>query len=55
MTTAYILVAIRFEEHDLMAIHGEKYRRYRDQVPMLIPSPSASVTVAGPASRHTTA
>ena len=55
MTTAYILVAIRFEERDLMAIHGEKYRRYRDQVPMLIPSPSANVTVAGPASRHTTA
>ena len=55
MTTAYILVAIRFEERDLIAVHGEKYRRYREQVPMLVPSPSTNVTVAGPASRHTTA
>jgi methanethiol S-methyltransferase len=38
MTTAYTLIAIRFEERDLITIHGEKYRRYREQVPMLIPS-----------------
>ena len=38
MTTAYILVAIRFEEADLVAIHGEKYRRYQRQVRMLLPS-----------------
>lgn len=38
MTTAYILVAIRFEEKDLVALHGEKYRRYREDVPMLIPT-----------------
>ena len=38
MTTAYILVAIRFEEKDLVAVHGEKYRRYREDVPMLIPT-----------------
>ncbi len=38
MTTAYILVAIRFEEKDLVALHGERYRRYREQVPMLIPA-----------------
>ena len=35
-TTAYILVAIRFEEHDLQAMHPE-YREYRRQVPMLVP------------------
>ena len=38
MTTAYILVAIRFEEADLTILHGEKYTRYRSQVPMLIPA-----------------
>ena len=41
MTTAYILVAIQLEERDLIAVHGDKYRRYREQVPMLIPAPSA--------------
>src|SRR6185436_7477580 len=42
MTTAYILVAIRFEEADLAAVHGEKYRRYQKEVPMLIPALGAS-------------
>ena len=38
MTTAYILIAIRWEEADLTAMHGEKYRRYRMQVPMIVPN-----------------
>jgi methanethiol S-methyltransferase len=38
MTTAYILVAIRFEEADLENLHGEKYLQYKKQVPMLIPA-----------------
>ena len=38
MTTAYILIAIRFEEKDLLTVHGDKYRRYREQVPMIVPS-----------------
>jgi methanethiol S-methyltransferase len=36
-TTIYILVAIQIEEHDLMMLIGDDYRRYRTQVPMLIP------------------
>jgi protein-S-isoprenylcysteine O-methyltransferase Ste14 len=37
-TTAYILVAIRFEERDLEEAHGAAYEEYRNRVPMLIPS-----------------
>lgn len=36
-TTAYILVAIQFEEKDLVTEHGMKYETYRQRVPMLIP------------------
>jgi protein-S-isoprenylcysteine O-methyltransferase Ste14 len=36
-TTAYILMAIRWEEHDLMQAHGERYRLYREQVPKILP------------------
>lgn len=38
ITTAYILVAIQFEERDLVDIHGKAYVDYRHQVPMLVPS-----------------
>ncbi len=37
MTTAYILVAIRLEERDLVREHGRKYEEYRERVPMLVP------------------
>lgn len=37
ITTAYILVAIQFEESDLVDIHGQAYADYRCQVPMLVP------------------
>ena len=37
-TTAYILLAIQFEERDLMRQFGDRYRDYRRSVPMLIPS-----------------
>ena len=35
--TAYILIAIPFEERDLAAYHGTRYADYRRNVPMLIP------------------
>lgn len=35
--TAYILIGIAFEECDLLRQFGERYRRYRQQVGMLIP------------------
>lgn len=37
VTTAYILVGILLEEHDLVDLFGDDYRRYRDRVSMLVP------------------
>lgn len=36
-TTAYILIAIQFEEHDLAGEHGASYADYKRRVPMLVP------------------
>jgi protein-S-isoprenylcysteine O-methyltransferase Ste14 len=36
MTTAYILIAVRLEERDLIDAHPE-YRKYREEVPMIVP------------------
>jgi len=38
VTTAYILVAIRFEEHDLMQLFGKTYAAYRQRTGMLLPA-----------------
>ncbi len=38
-TTGYILIAIQFEERDLVRQFGDQYRRYRRRVAMLVPLP----------------
>ena len=37
VTTAYIFVGIFLEEHDLVEMFGDDYRRYKQNVSMLIP------------------
>ncbi len=47
MTTAYILIAIQWEERDLMKVHPE-YARYREQVPMLVPGLAGRAVTPAP-------
>ena len=42
-TTGYIFIGIWLEERDLIAAFGDQYRRYREQVSMLIPLPGRRV------------
>lgn len=39
MTTAYILIAIQLEEHDLLSFFGDRYVVYRQTVSMILPLP----------------
>jgi poly(3-hydroxybutyrate) depolymerase/protein-S-isoprenylcysteine O-methyltransferase Ste14 len=44
--TAYTLLAIRFEERDLIRAHGEQYVDYRGRIPALVPRPSRAFRVS---------
>lgn len=46
--TAYILVGIFLEERDLVVTLGQDYERYRQEVPMLVPSPRAAALTFTP-------
>jgi methanethiol S-methyltransferase len=37
VTAVYIFVGIFLEEHDLVELFGDDYRRYKEHVSMLIP------------------
>ena len=50
-TTAYILLAIQFEERDLVREHGESYEAYRRSTPMLVPFTRRRSEEAEPAER----
>lgn len=41
-TTAYIVIAVRLEERDLVDAMGDQYRDYRREVSMLVPLPRRS-------------
>ncbi len=42
VTTAYIIVALQFEERDLKAAYGAAYEAYQSRVRMLLPLPRGS-------------
>ncbi len=45
--TAYILIAVRVEERDLVEHFGDTYRRYQARVPRFLPRPKRTVPAAG--------
>jgi protein-S-isoprenylcysteine O-methyltransferase Ste14 len=47
-TSAYILIAIQLEEHDLVREFGHTYEDYRRRVPMLVPFARAKQKAADP-------
>ncbi len=51
-TTGYVLIGIALEERDLVAIHGDTYRDYRQRVRMLLPLPVGARSSPPTAPRH---
>ena len=47
LMTAYVFVGLYFEEKDLVAHFGERYRSYMRQVPRLFPRPGKHASDAG--------
>jgi methanethiol S-methyltransferase len=47
-STGYILIGIWFEERDLVAQFGDRYRQYRRQVGMLLPWRTAGRPIEDP-------
>jgi protein-S-isoprenylcysteine O-methyltransferase Ste14 len=39
--TGYVLAAVQLEERDLIRVFGDRYREYRQRVPMLVPWPGS--------------
>ena len=54
MTTGYVLVGIFFEERNLIAQFGDRYRRYRAEVRMLLPRPAARKALPADATQRST-
>ena len=51
-TTGYILIGIWLEERDMIALFGDQYRRYREQVSMLIPLPGRKASAPAAEVKH---
>jgi len=51
-TTGYILIGIWLEERDMIALFGDQYRRYREQVSMLIPLPGRKASAPPAEVKH---
>lgn len=53
VTTAYVVLAIQFEERDLVTEYGASYELYRQQVPMLVPGRRRRVGDTAPVDKRT--
>ncbi|HVX59435.1 MAG TPA: methyltransferase domain-containing protein, partial [Pirellulales bacterium] len=51
VVTAYVLVAVRLEERDLLAYYGQTYSVYQGQVRMLLPLPTGAGRPTNPMDR----